>query len=74
MSTAKDMSKWIKFNLKLGETESGKRLIDKKLMEDMRRVTTPIQNPNSLTRAVFPADDILFGYGYAWFLSEYRGN
>ena len=73
MSTATDMSKWTKFNLKLGETESGKRLIEKKLMLDMRQLTTPIVERRPMIRPVYPADSIVQGYGYAWFLSEYRG-
>ena len=73
MSTARDMSKWTKFNLKLGETESGKRLIEKKLMLDMRQLTTPIVERRPMIRPVYPADSIVQGYGYAWFLSEYRG-
>ena len=73
MSSATDMSKWTKFNLKLGETESGKRLIEKKLMLDMRQLTTPIVERRPMIRPVYPADSIVQGYGYAWFLSEYRG-
>ena len=76
LSTAPDMAKWIKFQLKLGKTESGVQLVDKKLMADMHRLTTAIPSLGeikSMTRPSFPADDILSGYGYAWFISEYRG-
>ena len=76
MSTAFDMAKWVRFHLNLGKTESGAQLIDKRLMQDMHTVTTALSKlgeiPN-LTKPKFPADDILIGYGYAWFLSEYRG-
>ena len=73
MSTATDMAKWIKFNLNLGRTESGKQLIDKKLMEDIHSLTTPIDSQGSMTKPDYPVSDIILGYGYGWFLSEYRG-
>ena len=74
MSTATDMTKWITFNLKLGETDSGKRLIDKKMMADMRRLTSPVDDPRlTLTKPVYPVDDFMYGYGYGWYISEYRG-
>ena len=67
------MAKWIKFNLRLGKTESGEQLVDRKLMEEMYRLTTPVDNPSDISRPEFPADDITSGYGYGWFVSEYRG-
>ena len=51
-------------------------LADKSLIEDMHRVTTtiPFLSPlGSFTKPEFPIDDIVSGYGYAWFTSEYRG-
>ena len=76
LSTAKDMAKWVKFQLTLGKTESGVQLIDKKLMVDMHRLTTAIpllDGIETMTKPTFPADDIVSGYGYGWFISEYRG-
>ena len=73
MSSATDMAKWIKFNLKLGKTESGEQLLDKKLIEDMHRITTAIDQSSSLSKPEYPVDNIVSGYGYGWFISEYRG-
>ena len=76
LSTATDMVKWEKFQLKLGKTDSGVQLVDKKLMTDMHRLTTSITSLDgikSLTKPSFPADNMLSRYGYAWFISEYRG-
>ena len=73
LSTSNDMAKWIKFNLRLGKTESGEQLVDRKLMEEMRQLTTPVDNPSDIRKPEFPADDITSGYGYGWFVSEYRG-
>ena len=67
------MAKWIKFNLKLGKTESGEQLLDKKLMEDMRRVTTAMGQDSSINKPKYPGDYILSGYGYGWGVAEYRG-
>ena len=66
------MAKWIKFNLRLGKTESGEQLVDRKLMEEMHRLTTPMDS-SDIRKPEFPADDITSGYGYGWFVSEYRG-
>ena len=72
--SATDMAKWIKFNLNLGKTESGVQLLDKKRMEEMRHVTTPLdQWYTTMTRPMYPVHDVTKGYGYAWFISEYRG-
>ena len=72
-TSATDMAKWIKFNLKLGQTETGKQLLDKKLMQDMRKATTPIVNEQDIAKPEFPVDFITSAYGYAWFVAEYRG-
>ena len=67
------MTKWIKFNLKRGKTESGVQLLDAKLMADIHRVTTAQPSALSLVKPTFPVSDITLGYGYGWEVSEYRG-
>ena len=67
------MTKWIKFNLKRGKTESGVQLLDAKLMEDIHRVTTAMPSALPLVKPKFPISDITLGYGYGWEVSEYRG-
>ena len=42
-------------------------------MEEMRQLTTPVDNPSDIRKPEFPADDITSGYGYGWLVSEYRG-
>ena len=67
------MTKWIKFNLKHGKTESGVQLLDAKLMDDIHRVTTAQPSALDLVKPAFPVSDITLGYGYGWEVSEYRG-
>ena len=67
------MTKWIKFNLKRGKTETGVQLLDAKLMDDIHRVTTAQTSAPSLVKPTFPISDITLGYGYGWEVSEYRG-
>ena len=66
------MSKWIKFHLSLGKSESGVQILNKRMMEDMHQVTTASFSPK--VKPKYPADDVRIGYGYAWYISEYRGN
>ena len=73
MSTATDMSKWMKFHLSLGKTESGVQLLDQKLVKDIHTVTTAISSQNGMTKPLFPVDDITSGYCYGMVSSEYRG-
>ena len=73
-TSATDMAKWMKFNLHLGQTETGEQLIDKKLMQDMRKPVTSVDNhEQDLTMPEFPAEFTTSDYGYAWFVSKYRG-
>lgn len=71
--SANDMAKWMKFNLKMGKTETGRQLLDKERMEEMHQVTTPINYKYDLIKPEFPVDDITIGYGHAWLTGEYRG-
>lgn len=78
MSTATDMTKWIKFNLKKGKTETGDQLIDMKLIDDMQWPTATYDSPMTLgdrflTKPKYPVDEIQLGYGYGWGISVYRG-
>ena len=73
MSTAEDMAKWMKFHLNLGKTESGVQLLDQKLVKDMHHVTTAMGTGSSMMKPKFPVSDVLNGYGYGFFVSEYRG-
>ena len=78
MTTASDMAKWLKFNLKKGKTETGDQLIDKKLIEDMHWPESTYDSPKALgdrylTKPQFPVDEIQIGYGYGWAISTYRG-
>ena len=63
----------MKFNLKMGKTETGRQLLDKERMEEMHQVTTPINYKYDLIKPEFPVDDITIGYGHAWLTGEYRG-
>ena len=71
--SADDMLKWMKFNLNMGKTETGRQLIDKKRFAQMHKVTTPVNYRYDLYRPLFPVDDITIGYGYGWSIQEYRG-
>ena len=72
------MAKWLQFNLKLGKTEAGVQLLDRKLMEEIHWAAIGFVNQNVLqerflTRPQYPVDAIQIGYGYGWFISTYRG-
>ena len=75
MSTSIDMTKWLKFHLSLGKTETGTQLLDAKLVRQIHQVTTAVHKSfvGSMSKPSHPVDDFDIGYGYGMFVSEYRG-
>ena len=72
MSTADDMARWLKFHLSMGKTESGQQLLKTELMQEIHRVTTPLES-YTLIRPLFPVTHLFLGYNYGLWTQEYRG-
>lgn len=70
-SSARDMAKWITFQLN-DAVFDGKRLISKKNMQEMH--TPQIVVPNGAIKTVFFPDSKLLSYGMGWFIDDYRGH
>ncbi len=71
-SSARDMAKWITFQLSDGVYE-GKRLIS---AENMREMHTPqmVIQPGGEIPTVFLPDSTQISYGLGWFVQDYRGH
>ena len=70
-SSARDMAKWIIFQLNDG-VFNGKRLISQKNLQEMH--TPQIVVPNGEIKSVFFPDSKLLSYGMGWFIEDYRGH
>jgi CubicO group peptidase (beta-lactamase class C family) len=71
-SSARDMAKWISFQLGDGSYQ-GKRLIS---AENMREMHTPqmLLSPDGEIPKVFFPDSMQLSYGLGWFVQDYRGH
>ena len=72
ISNARDMAKWVSFQLGDGMFD-GKRLISQKNMREMHspQMVVPLDLDPITTVAPQPAQE---SYGFGWFIEEYRGH
>ena len=71
-SSARDMAKWITFQLGDG-TYDGKRLISEKNMHEMHIPQMVIPPDGEIPQIFFP-DSMQLNYGLGWFVQDYRGH
>jgi CubicO group peptidase (beta-lactamase class C family) len=74
-STARDLSRWVRFHLGDGTFE-GQRLISARQLAEMHssQVLVDFKGPNTIWGKTFPQEDSgPFTYGLGWFVHEYRG-
>src|SRR5580704_1079049 len=71
-SSARDMAKWISFQLGDG-TYRGKRLISAENMREMHSAQMVIALDGEIPKVFFP-DSTQLSYGLGWFVQDYRGH
>lgn len=71
-SSARDMAKWITFQLGDG-TYQGKRLISAESMRNMHSAQMVISLEGEIPKVFFP-DSMQLSYGLGWFVQDYRGH
>lgn len=71
-SSARDMAKWITFQLGDG-TYDGKRLISAENMREMHIPQMVIPPSGEIPKIFFP-DSMQLNYGLGWFVQDYRGH
>jgi CubicO group peptidase (beta-lactamase class C family) len=71
-SSARDMAKWIVFQLGDG-TDQGKRLISSQNMREMH-IPQMVTQPEGEIPTVFFPDSQQLSYGLGWFVQDYRGH
>jgi CubicO group peptidase (beta-lactamase class C family) len=71
-SSARDMAKWITFQLGDG-TYQGKRLISADNMREMHSAQMVISLDGEIPKVFFP-DSMQLSYGLGWFVQDYRGH
>ncbi|XP_046368647.2 penicillin-binding protein 4-like [Haliotis rufescens] len=72
-SSAEDMAKWMHFLLRQGVTADNVTLIKSKTLAEVFKSHESIPISQSLSKPKFPVVDLQYGYGYAWFMSTYKG-
>ncbi len=71
-SSARDMAKWIAFQLGDG-TYQGRRLISPDSMREMHSAQMVISLDGEIPKVFFP-DSMQLSYGLGWFVQDYRGH
>jgi CubicO group peptidase (beta-lactamase class C family) len=71
-SSARDMAKWITFQLGDGVYQ-GKRLISAENMREMHTPQTLLSPDDEISQIFFP-DSMQLSYGLGWFVQDYRGH
>jgi CubicO group peptidase (beta-lactamase class C family) len=71
-SSARDMAKWIAFQLGDGMYQ-GKRLISAENMREMHSAQMVISLDGEIPKVFFP-DSMQLSYGLGWFVQDYRGH
>lgn len=71
-SSARDMAKWIAFQLGDG-TYQGKQLISAENMREMHSAQMVISLEGEIPKVFFP-DSMQLSYGLGWFVQDYRGH
>ncbi|KAH3727933.1 hypothetical protein DPMN_053879 [Dreissena polymorpha] len=77
VSNGLDMIKWMRFNLQNGETDRRRQLLKPEMMEqafkEQLKFSDAMVKDYSFRTPIFPVDDVITGFGYAWYTSTYRG-
>jgi CubicO group peptidase (beta-lactamase class C family) len=71
-SSARDMAKWLEFQLGDG-TYQGKRLISEKNLREMHEPQMVVPRAGEIGTVFFP-DSMQLSYGLGWFVQDYRGH
>jgi CubicO group peptidase (beta-lactamase class C family) len=71
-SSARDMAKWMAFQLNNGKYD-GKQLITEKNMREMQAPQMVIDTGGEIPTIFFP-DSTQLSYGLGWFVQQYRGH
>ncbi|XP_067661439.1 uncharacterized protein [Haliotis asinina] len=72
-SSAEDMAKWMHFLLRQGVTEDNVTLVSSKTLAELFKPHESIPGDPALSKPKYPVMDLLYAYGYAWFISAYKG-
>ena len=76
VSNARDMSKWLQFHLRKGQTPSGERLVSYDSLAETYKpqMASPSpMNSRDLTKPDFPVSDVHMSYDMGWMTNLYRG-
>ncbi|XP_067661440.1 uncharacterized protein [Haliotis asinina] len=72
-SSGEDMAKWLHFLLRQGVTEDNVTLVKSKTLAEVFKPHESIPTDLSLSKPKYPVMDLQYAYGYAWFISAYKG-
>ncbi|XP_046558560.1 penicillin-binding protein 4-like [Haliotis rubra] len=72
-SSAEDMAKWMHFLLRQGVTEDNVTLVNSKTLAEVFKPHESIPADPSVSKPEYPVTELRYGYGYAWFISAYKG-
>ncbi|XP_046368648.2 penicillin-binding protein 4-like [Haliotis rufescens] len=72
-SSAEDMAKWMHFLLRQGVTADNVTLVKSKTFAEVFKSHESIPTSHSLSKPKYPVVNLQYGYGYAWFISTYKG-
>ncbi|XP_046575843.1 penicillin-binding protein 4-like [Haliotis rubra] len=72
-SSAEDMAKWMHFLLRQGVTEDNVTLVKSKTLAEVFKPHESIPGDPISSKPKYPMMDLQYAYGYAWFISAYKG-
>ncbi|XP_067660510.1 uncharacterized protein [Haliotis asinina] len=72
-TSAEDMAKWMHFLLRQGVTEDNVTLVKSKTLAEVFKPHESIHTDRSLSKPKYPVMDLHYAYGYAWYISAYKG-
>ncbi|XP_067661436.1 uncharacterized protein [Haliotis asinina] len=72
-TSAEDMAKWMHFLLRQGVTEDNVTLVNSKTLAEVFKPHESFSGGQPLSKPKYPVMDMEYGYGYAWFISLYKG-
>ncbi|XP_067661438.1 uncharacterized protein [Haliotis asinina] len=73
-SSAEDMAKWMHFLLRQGVTEDNVTLVKSETLAEVFKPHESIPVDPSVSKPKYPVMDLHYAYGYAWFISAYKGH
>ncbi|XP_046559560.1 uncharacterized protein LOC124268258 [Haliotis rubra] len=72
-TSAEDMAKWMHFLLRQGVTEDNVTLVNSKILAEVFNPHESFTGGQPLSKPKYPVMDMEYAYGYAWFISTYKG-